>query len=69
MCEIAIEHETTPSSPHVAMLPAWLELEVQRMAEAVFANPIYRITSAETAIAYFRANALTRLMATRGTAP
>ena len=35
------------------------------MAEAMAANPVYRITNAETAMAYFRANALTRLTARR----
>jgi hypothetical protein len=30
------------------------------------ANPIYRITNRETAMAYFRANALTRLMTADG---
>jgi hypothetical protein len=45
----------------VASLPA----AVERMAEAMVANPIYRITNRETAMAYFRANALTRLTAQR----
>ena len=54
--------------PHVVIPPAALELAVQRMAEAMFANPVYRITNAEKAMAYFRANALTRLMATKGSA-
>jgi hypothetical protein len=62
MSEIAIEHDGTRPSPHVVIPPAALELEVQRMAEAMFANPVYRITNAEKAKAYFRANALTRLM-------
>jgi hypothetical protein len=47
----------------VASLPAPLDREVERMAEAMAANPVYRITNRETAMAYFRANALTRLMA------
>lgn len=54
---------------HVASLPAALDREVERVAEAMAANPIYRITNRETAMAYFRANALTRLMATKGNAP
>jgi hypothetical protein len=37
---------------------------VERMAEAMAANPVYRITNREAAMAYFRANALTRLSAT-----
>ena len=49
----------------VASLPANLDWEVERMAEAMAANPIYRITNRETAMAYFRANALARLTAQR----
>ena len=36
-----------------------------RMADAMMENPIYQITNRETAMAYFRANALTRLTARR----
>jgi hypothetical protein len=57
------------SLPHIASLPAPLDQEVQRMADAMMGNPVYRITNRETAMAYFRANALTRLMATKGNAP
>jgi hypothetical protein len=39
------------------------EAEVEALAEAMISNPIYRITNRETAMAYFRANALTRLSA------
>jgi hypothetical protein len=49
----------------VASLPVDLDWEMERMAEAMAANPIYRITNRETAMAYFRANALTRLTAQR----
>ena len=38
---------------------------VEQMAEAMMANPIYRITNRATALTYFRANALTRLTARR----
>jgi hypothetical protein len=37
---------------------------VEQMAEAMIANPVYQITYPETAMAYFRANALTGLTAT-----
>ena len=36
--------------PHVVSLPVVLDQEVQRMAEAMAANPVYRITNAETAM-------------------
>jgi hypothetical protein len=38
----------------VASLPAALDREVERMAEAMAANPVYRITNRETAMASFR---------------
>jgi hypothetical protein len=49
------------SNPAAVSLPALVE----QMAEAMMANPVYRITNRATALAYFRANALTRLTATR----
>jgi hypothetical protein len=63
--EIAIQDAAASSPPHLVSLPVVLDQEVQRMAEAMAANPVYRITNAETAMAYFRANALTRLTARR----
>jgi hypothetical protein len=65
MREIAIEDDAAPSVPRGASQGAALDREVQRMAEAMFANPVYRITNREAAMAYFRANALTRLTATK----
>ena len=46
--------------------PHGMEMETNKARKSdstAAANPIYRITNRETAMAYFRANALTRLMA------
>jgi hypothetical protein len=67
-CHLAAVYQIGPGALRnaaVASLPAALDREVERMAEAMAANPIYRITNRETAMAYFRANALTRLTAQR----
>jgi hypothetical protein len=39
---------------------------VDRMAEAMAVNPVYRITDMEAAMAYFRGVASNRLAASRG---
>jgi hypothetical protein len=69
MCEIAIEHEPAATSePDNAADETLIPLDdlVEQMAEAMAANPAHHIRDRDKAMAYFRANALTRLMATRG---
>jgi hypothetical protein len=51
----------SPSNPATVSLPALVE----QMADAMMANPVYQITNPESAMAYFQANALTRLTASR----
>jgi hypothetical protein len=61
---VAIATRDATALRDVALSGMRLAELVERTAEEMMANPVYRITNREAATAYFRANVLTRLTAT-----